>query len=53
MADGNVVRWSIEWTAPSGGGAVIFNVAANAADGNESADGDFVYTATAESAAPP
>ncbi len=29
---------------------MIFNVAANAADGNESADGDFVYTATAESA---
>ena len=44
------VRWTIQWTAPDAGGPVVFNVAANAADGNESADGDFVYTTTAESA---
>jgi hypothetical protein len=47
---GEAVRWTIQWTAPDGGGPVAFNVAANAADGNESADGDFVYTTTAESA---
>jgi hypothetical protein len=45
-------RWTIEWTAPDLGKAVVFHVSANAADGNESADGDFVYTATAESAPP-
>ena len=43
------VRWTIEWTAPASG-TVVFHVAANAADGNESADGDFVYTASVESA---
>ena len=40
----DAARWTIEWTAPDRGGPVIFHVAANAADGNESADGDFVYT---------
>ena len=43
-------RWTIEWTAPDGGGPVIFHVSANAADGDGSADGDFVYTTTGESA---
>jgi hypothetical protein len=42
-------RWTIEWTAPDRGGPVIVHVSANAADGNESADGDFVYTAASES----
>jgi hypothetical protein len=46
-------QWMIEWTAPDRGGPVIFDASANAADGNESAEGDFVYTATAESAPPP
>jgi hypothetical protein len=45
-------KWTIEWTAPAKGGPVIIHVAANASDGNESADGDFVYTAAAESAPP-
>jgi hypothetical protein len=31
---------------------VTFDVAANAANGNESADGDFVYTTTVEVAPP-
>ena len=39
--------WTLVWTAPKRGVAVVFHVAANAADGNESADGDFVYTASA------
>lgn len=46
-------QWTLEWTAPKSGGPVILHVAANAADGNDSADGDFVYTATAESAPVP
>jgi len=49
VGDPDVARWTIEWVAPDRGGPVVFHVAANAADGNESADGDFVYTATAES----
>jgi hypothetical protein len=51
--EGGTARWTIEWTAPARGGPVLFNVAANAADGNESADGDFVYTAAVEVAGPP
>jgi hypothetical protein len=46
-------RWTVEWTAPKTGGAVVFHVAANAANGNESADGDLVFTVSAESAPPP
>lgn len=46
---GDPVMWTIEWTAPQRGGPVMFHVAANAADGNESADGDYVYTAVGES----
>jgi hypothetical protein len=45
----DLARWTIEWLAPDRGGPVVFHVAANAADGNDSADGDFVYTAIAES----
>jgi hypothetical protein len=45
-------RWTVEWIAPTRGGPVLFHVSANAADGNESADGDYVYTATGESASP-
>ena len=53
VADAEAVRWTIEWTAPASGGPVVFTVAANAADGNESADGDFVYTFSAEATPPP
>jgi hypothetical protein len=49
VATADTVRWVLDWTAPAGGGPVIFHVSANAADGNESADGDFVYTATVDS----
>ena len=45
----DATRWTIEWIAPAAGGPVIVHVAANAADGNNSADGDFVYTAASES----
>lgn len=53
LGEPGVARWTLEWTAPASCGAVVFNLSANAADGNESADGDFVYTASAESAPPP
>ena len=52
IAPAGVTRWSIEWIAPAAGGPVIFHAAANAADGNESADGDYIYTTTAETAPP-
>ena len=50
---GDTVRWAIEWTAPERAEAVVFHVAANAADGNGSVDGDLVYTTSAESIPPP
>ena len=50
ITESGAAKWTVEWTAPAGGGTVVFYVAANAADGNGSADGDFVYTATVESA---
>ena len=46
----DATRWTIEWIAPDRGGSVLVHVSANAADGNNSADGDFVYTAARESA---
>ena len=49
----DTVKWTVVWTAPESGGAVTFQVAANAANGNESADGDFIYTASVPSSAPP
>ena len=44
---------AIEWIAPERAEAVVFHLAANAADGNGSADGDLVYTTSAESIPPP
>lgn len=53
LAESGVAKWSVDWTAPSNGGAIVFNVAANAADGGGSTDGDFVYTAMVESISGP
>jgi hypothetical protein len=53
LASGDSAQWTVVWTAPNTGGPVIFAVSANAANGNESADGDFVYTTSAESTPPP
>ena len=40
----DTVRWSIEWRAPDRpGGAVIFDVAANASNDDASEFGDFIY----------
>ncbi len=41
-------RWTVIWTAPSATRAMVFHVAANAANGDERADGDYVYTLTRE-----
>jgi hypothetical protein len=49
----DTLRWVIEWIAPDRLERVVFQVAANAADGNGSADGDFVYIMSAESVPPP
>ncbi len=44
------VEFDFNWTAPeSGGQMVIFAAAGNAADGDGSEDGDFIYTAGAAS----
>jgi hypothetical protein len=40
-------RWTVVWTAPTSRAAVLFHVAANAADGDGSAEGDYVYTTAA------
>ena len=45
----DTIRWTVLWTAPTAG-AVQFHAAANAADNDESARGDFVYTATVRAA---
>jgi hypothetical protein len=44
-----VVRWTLRWTAPAGRRAVLFNAAANAANGDDSPSGDFVYTSRVQS----
>jgi len=41
-------RWTVIWTAPSASRTVIFHLAANAANGDDRADGDYVYTITRE-----
>jgi hypothetical protein len=53
VGDDDTLRWVIEWIAPDRLERVVFQVAANAADGNGGADGDFVYVMSAESAPPP
>ena len=40
----NESRWTVMWTAPSSTRTVVFHVAANGANGDERADGDYVYT---------
>jgi hypothetical protein len=53
VSAGDTATWTVVWTAPERGGPVSFQVAANAANGDGSAEGDFVYTAAAEAAPPP
>ena len=44
----DTARWTIVWTAPSQTGPIHLHVAANAADGDGTAEGDEVYTAVIE-----
>jgi hypothetical protein len=45
LTGAGVVRWTLRWTAPEGNRVVVFNVASNAANGDDSQSGDFIYTA--------
>ena len=41
-------RWVLVWTAPMASAPVTFHVAANAADGDDRVDGDYIHTAVVE-----
>ena len=45
----DVVRWTLHWTAPAGRRPVLFHAAANAANGDDSQAGDFIYLARVRS----
>lgn len=49
LAAPGTAEWTVVWTAPANAGSVLFHAAANAADKDEAARGDYVYTATATS----
>ena len=49
LAEPGTAKWTVVWTAPANAGSVLFHAAANAADKDEAARGDYVYTATATS----
>jgi len=46
--DPSVASWTLAWTAPDAGGEVVFHLAANSANGDDSPLGDLIYTATAD-----
>jgi hypothetical protein len=45
----DTASWSLLWTAPATGSGVSFHAAANAADGDNTTDGDVVHTTSATS----
>jgi hypothetical protein len=49
LAEPGTATWTLVWTAPKAGGPVVFHAAANAADKDEAARGDYVYTAVVQS----
>lgn len=49
LAEPGTAKWTVVWTAPNTPGNVRFHVSANAADKDEAARGDYVYTAVAAS----
>ena len=49
LAEPGLAKWTVVWTAPAASGAVVFHAAANAADKDEAARGDYIYTAAASS----
>ncbi len=46
-------EWKIRWTAPAPRGLVVFNVAANAANDDDSPLGDFISTTAKRTYTPP
>jgi hypothetical protein len=47
----DTVRWTLVWTAPAGGGPVLFHAAGTAADGDDTISGDYVFTTHARAQA--
>ena len=47
-AASDTATWSLVWTAPQTSDPVVFHVAANAADADNTAEGDYVHTAVVE-----
>jgi len=45
VADPSGATWRVHWTAPPGSGSILFHLAANSANGDQSPLGDLVYTA--------
>jgi hypothetical protein len=50
VTSANTAMWKLFWTAPPGVGPVVLHIAANAADGDDTAEGDYVHTVAVESA---
>jgi hypothetical protein len=48
-ADPSVATWTLAWTAPSASADVVFHLAANSANGDDSPLGDLIYTTLARS----
>ena len=51
IASANTAVWKLTWTAPARGGPIVFHVAGNAANGDDTAEGDYVHTTSVQSAA--
>jgi hypothetical protein len=51
LVEPGTAKWTVVWTAPATPGEVQFNVAANAADNDDAARGDYIFTAAAQSRA--
>jgi hypothetical protein len=47
----DTARWTVDWTAPKTAASVLFHVSANAANKDDTAEGDYIYTATVETTA--
>jgi hypothetical protein len=50
VTSANTAMWKLLWTAPPGVGPVVLHIAANAANGDDTAEGDYVHTSAVESA---
>ena len=50
LGSSSTAVWKLIWTAPPARGPVVFHATANAADGDETVEGDFVHTSAVESA---